>query len=255
MRPGILQGGFGRVCAVVIAGMVSATGVLAQSPDEMARLFDQVAVIDQQGRHQEALANAQHLYTSAAARYGASSPEAATFLNVVAVLHHRQGHALEAERLHKIGLRIRESRLGADHLDVASSLDNLARLYQDLGRIDEAKPLYERALAINERALGRNDPAVTAARSRITGLVESRARRMGLVPAAGGSEPHAVAASATVTAAAPAPAPVASSLAPAAAAMTPAADARRPTAAAKASPKARAQQNADAGWGEAVFGR
>lgn len=254
MRAGILQSGFGRICAAALVGVVSAAGVWAQSPDEMAILYDQVAVIDQQGRHEEALANAERLYASAATRYGANSLEAATFLNVVAVLHHRRGHALEAERLHKRGLQIRESQLGPDHLDVANSLDNLARLYQDQGRIDEAKALYERAVAINERALGRDDPAATAARDRLARLVESRGRRPGLVPAAGSDEPVSAVPSAPVTAAAPASARTAGKLAPAAA-VTPATDARRTAAAAKASPKARAQKNADANWGETFFGR
>ncbi len=156
--------------------------------------------------------------------------------------------------LHKRGLQIRESQLGPDHLDVANSLDNLARLYQDQGRIDEAKALYERALAINERALGHDDPAATAARGRLARLVESRGRRPGLVPAAGSDEPVSAVPPAPVTAAAPAPARAAGDLAPAAA-VTPATDARRTAAAAKASPKARAQKNADANWGETFFGR
>ena len=60
---------------------------------------------------------------------------------------------MDAERLYKRSLAIREKALGLDHPAIAGSLNNLAVLYRSLGRYAEAEPLYQRALAIWENAL------------------------------------------------------------------------------------------------------
>jgi tetratricopeptide (TPR) repeat protein len=67
---------------------------------------------------------------------------------------YQQGRYLDAERLEKRALEMREKALGPNHLAVAASLNDLALVYEAEGRYAEAEPLDKRALAIFEKALG-----------------------------------------------------------------------------------------------------
>jgi tetratricopeptide (TPR) repeat protein len=61
------------------------------------------------------------------------------------MLYSEQGKSVEAERLYRRALTIREQRLGAKHPLTAQSLGILAMLYADQGKYTEAEPLLKRA--------------------------------------------------------------------------------------------------------------
>lgn len=85
---------------------------------------------------------------------------AGTLYNL-AILRRRQGALIEAERLYRKALAIREREQGPNHPDVAVILNNLAALKAFEGSYGDAQPLFERALTIRETALG-NTHVLTA---------------------------------------------------------------------------------------------
>lgn len=78
--------------------------------------------------------------------------ESARLLNEAGHYCFERAQYIEAERLFKRALAIREQLLGPEHPDVAMSFSNLAALFHHQGRYDEAEPLFKRALAIHDRA-------------------------------------------------------------------------------------------------------
>jgi tetratricopeptide (TPR) repeat protein len=89
----------------------------------------------------------------AGAQASAQDLAEADALNKQVIQLYQQSKFLEAAKIAKEALIIRETVLGPDHPDVSRSLYALATLYRELGSYSEAEPLYVRALAIAEKAL------------------------------------------------------------------------------------------------------
>jgi len=92
---------------------------------------------------------------------GANDLATAGTLYNLAILRRRQGALMEAERLYRKALAIREREQGPNHPDVAVILNNLAALAATEGNYQDAQPLLERALTIRQSALG-NTHVLTA---------------------------------------------------------------------------------------------
>ncbi len=71
-----------------------------------------------------------------------------------------QGRHVEAERLYRQVLILKQRRLGSDHLEVATSLNDLATLYASRNRHKEAQPLLQQALRIQQQHLLANHPDI-----------------------------------------------------------------------------------------------
>ena len=129
------------------------------------------AILDGQGKYDEAEA----LYRQALAVfervYGPDHYELAVTFNNLAALSHAKGDDAEAEQLYRRPWPSRRRSLGPDHPDVAMTLNNLAVLYKSAGKYSEAEPLYQRALAIFEAALGPTHPKVITCRQELCAVV------------------------------------------------------------------------------------
>ena len=75
-------------------------------------------------------------------------------LFALAVDRRQQGDLVEAAKLYRQALEIREREQGPNHPDVAAVLNNLGGLEAAQGRYEAAQPLIERALSIRQTALG-----------------------------------------------------------------------------------------------------
>ncbi|GHO76464.1 tetratricopeptide repeat protein [Ktedonobacter sp. SOSP1-85] len=83
---------------------------------------------------------------------------------------------IEAERLHKRALAIREQKLGSQHLTTAISLNNLALCYRGQRRDAEAEPLLERVLVIREQNLDPTHVAIVISINNLARLYQDQGR-------------------------------------------------------------------------------
>ena len=117
----------------------SASGCVgADHPDTAADVAALAALLDGQGKYDEA----EPLYRRALSvferAYGPEHYEVAVNLNNLAALCHATGRAEEAEALYLRSLAIKEKLLGAQHPDVGVTLNNLAVFYKSRQRYAEA---------------------------------------------------------------------------------------------------------------------
>jgi len=104
-------------------------------------------------------------------RYDTSpSPEHAqaisqgTYLNNTAQRLMAMGQYVEAERLHKQAIEVKERGLGTDHITTALSYNAIGEVYTQLERLDDAEVYLKKALTIRQaspRASDEIDAAVT----------------------------------------------------------------------------------------------
>jgi tetratricopeptide (TPR) repeat protein/CHAT domain-containing protein len=90
--------------------------------------------------------------------HGKLGASAATSLNNLGLLLHRQADYAGAGRYYEQALAIRKKVLGDNHRDTAQSLNNLGGLLSGQGDYAGARPYFEQALAIYKKALGDNHP-------------------------------------------------------------------------------------------------
>jgi tetratricopeptide (TPR) repeat protein len=133
-------------------------GLAAKAKDasETDSLNEQIVVLYQTGKYQEAIPIAQQLLDIRKKINGPEHPATANSLNNLAALYEAMSEYAKAEPLLRRALAIWEKALGAEHPTTAKGLNNLAELYREMGEYTKAEPLYQRALAINEKALGPN---------------------------------------------------------------------------------------------------
>jgi tetratricopeptide (TPR) repeat protein len=89
---------------------------------------------------------------------GRRDPRQADAINNLADLSHSEGSLVDAERLYKSALELRQSALGEDHPTVAGSVNNLAVLLMDQRHAAEALPLLRRAAKLAKAQLGKEHP-------------------------------------------------------------------------------------------------
>lgn len=102
--------------------------------------------------------------------------EAAARLDQQAAALIHRNRPLEAIRLYKQSLAVRERAFGSHDLHIAPILDKLAEIFDAEGRTTEAKQCYKRALAIREQALGLEHADVATTLDRLAGLYFSAGR-------------------------------------------------------------------------------
>ena len=124
---------------------------------ELDNLNDEVSILEDEGKYEEALPLARQAVEKAEQILGSDSPVLATSLNTLANLYHAKGEYDQAESQYRRALAIREKVLGPDHPYTATILNNLGVLYKHTGEYIKAEPLYQRALAICEKMLGPDD--------------------------------------------------------------------------------------------------
>jgi tetratricopeptide (TPR) repeat protein len=123
-------------------------------PDVAADVAALAALLDGQGKYDEAEKLYRRALTVFERVYGTEHYEIAVTLNNLAAIYHARGESEEAEELYQRALSIKEKALGTDHPDIAMTLNNLAVFYKSQQKYDQAAPLLRRALSIFENALG-----------------------------------------------------------------------------------------------------
>jgi CHAT domain-containing protein/tetratricopeptide (TPR) repeat protein len=118
------------------------------------RLSQQVANLDQQGQHEQAMKLATEVCDLSRQRLGEDHPYFASNLSDLATLYKAMRDYAAAEPLYRQAMEIRRTILGEEHPDFAVSLDNLAKLYFEMGNYAAAEPLYRQALEIYRVTLG-----------------------------------------------------------------------------------------------------
>ncbi|MFM9103391.1 MAG: tetratricopeptide repeat-containing protein, partial [Cyanobium sp.] len=111
-------------------------------PAEVKAWRQQVQMLYQQGKFNEAIPLQQQDLAWTEKTYGPDHLDTATSLNNLAELYRSQGAYAKAEPLLLRSLAIWEKALGLDHSDTAQSLNNLAFLYFSQGAYAKAEPLY-----------------------------------------------------------------------------------------------------------------
>jgi CHAT domain-containing protein/tetratricopeptide (TPR) repeat protein len=165
---------------LMVAVLCCATGARAGEEREEPRLeqareaYDRALKFSESGRYAQALVQGEHALALMEAVRGRAHPETAPYVDLLGVLHQRQGDPARAEPLLRRGLELREAALGGNHPDVAVSLDHLASLYKAQGAYERAEPLYQRALAIQEAALGKDHPGMASLLNDLASLYMSR---------------------------------------------------------------------------------
>lgn len=119
---------------------------LAETLNQMTHLY-----IKQQ-RYDEARAGLLKALSIREKALGKSSEKTAETQGNLALVEHKSGHDLEAEKLYKQVIETKRQAKSATSL--AITLTNLANLYGEMKRLDEAKALYLEALEIDKKAYG-----------------------------------------------------------------------------------------------------
>jgi len=106
----------------------------------------------------------------------AAAEETATLLNSIASYLYGRAAYLEAEKLLRWALAIREGQLRPDHPDIATSLNNLALLLETQKKYEDAEPLHRRALAIREGLLGSDHPETAESLNNLAALLYAQGK-------------------------------------------------------------------------------
>ncbi|MBX9687387.1 MAG: tetratricopeptide repeat protein [Candidatus Obscuribacterales bacterium] len=111
-----------------------------------------------------------------AEKYAEKDPQLrlAISLNELGLIYLEQEKSVEAEKLFKQALAMREKVQGLSHPDVAAQLDNLAAACDAQGNCAEAQQCVERALEIRKKSLGPDHPAVATTLNNLAGLCDSK---------------------------------------------------------------------------------
>ena len=130
--------------AALAACILASLSLPGLAQEDLAALNSRVGELFGKGDFAEAMKVAKQLEEAAERQLGPDHPDAAGYLDNVALLYKAQGQYAEAEPFYKRALAIREKTLGPDHPDTAQSLKDLAELYKAQGQYAEAEPLYKR---------------------------------------------------------------------------------------------------------------
>jgi CHAT domain-containing protein/Tfp pilus assembly protein PilF len=143
-------------------------------PAEVKAWRQQVKMLDQEGKFNEAIPLQEKVLAWTEKIYGPDHHKTAISLDNLADLYESQGAYAKAEPLYLRALSIEEKALGPDHPETATSLNNLAFLYDSQGAYAKAEPLYLRALAIREKALGPDHPSTAISLNNLAALYDSQ---------------------------------------------------------------------------------
>lgn len=119
---------------------------LAETLNQMTHLYIK------QKRYDEARASLVKALAIREKELGKNSEKTAETQGNLALVEHKSGHDLEAEKLYKQVIETKRQAKSASSL--AITLTNLANLYGEMKRLDEAKVLYLEALEIDKKAYG-----------------------------------------------------------------------------------------------------
>jgi tetratricopeptide (TPR) repeat protein len=97
------------------------------------------------------------------------SPNLTITLNNLGLALYFQGKLLEAEKVFKEALILKESQFGTNHPSLGITLQNLGKVYADL-----AEESYTRALSILTTSLGEEDDRVELCLNNLKDLHDSR---------------------------------------------------------------------------------
>ena len=127
-------------------------------PAEVKAWRQQVKLLVEQGKFNEAITLQEQVLAWIEKTYGPDHPNNAQSLHNLAFLYGEQGAYAKAEPLYLRALVINKKALGPDHPTTAISLNNLAGLYESQGAYAKAESVHLRALAIREKTLGPDHP-------------------------------------------------------------------------------------------------
>jgi tetratricopeptide (TPR) repeat protein len=126
-------------------------------PDPTQRitaLNERAAQLRREGRHQEAVTEAEQALSLAESELGENHPDTVRALNNLGALLREQGDLPGARRCLERAVALSERVLGNDHFGTATSFHGLGNVLFDQGHLREARSYLERAQAIFRRILG-----------------------------------------------------------------------------------------------------
>lgn len=138
--------------ALAIAEKASNKLNVAETLNQMTHLYIR------QKRLDEARSSLQSALAIRQKELGSTSEKTAETLGNLALVEHKSGHDLEAEKLYKEVIDIK--RKAGSQTSLAITLTNLGNLYGEMVRIEDAKLLYSEALAIDEKVYGKEHKEV-----------------------------------------------------------------------------------------------
>ena len=147
------------------------------NPDTTADIAALAALLEGQGKYEEAEKLYLHVLAVFKRMYGLESYDVAVNLNNLAALYFAEGKISEAHKLYEDSLRIKETMLGPSHPDIAMTLNNLAVLEKQSGDLNAAREHYRRAIAIFESSFAPDHPKLMECRENYEKLQKSVAKR------------------------------------------------------------------------------
>lgn len=90
----------------------------------------------------------------------ANSLKVATDISGLAEIYEKQGHAADAETLHKQTLEFTEQKHGAESIEYAESLARLGHFYQSQDQYSKALDALQKAFAIRQKVYGGTHPLI-----------------------------------------------------------------------------------------------
>lgn len=153
--------------------------IAALGEDDPAVAADRAALaalLDGQGKYDEAEALYERALEVFERVYGPGHYEIAVTLNNLAAMHQARDNPAVAEQLYRRAVAIKEKLLGRRHPDVAMTVHNLAVLIAEQGRCAEAERLYQRALAIFRKSLDPGHPKLAVVERNLNRFLRSKSR-------------------------------------------------------------------------------
>lgn len=128
--------------------------------DQLRRANEEVAALNDQGKHQLAVAKAKAILFRLGTAFKTGDPALEDTYMGLATGYFRQGDFENAITQFERILKSREERLGADHPDTLYVLDSLGGALNRAGRSDEAELAYRRVIEGSIEELGEDDPYI-----------------------------------------------------------------------------------------------
>ncbi len=161
-----------RYCGMaLVLGVLffSQAAVQAEEPEDAWTVLNKHTVeLVQQGRYEEAFANAQKATAQARVRFGLNHLTTAKAMNNLANLYAARGNFVASQDLYEKVLKIETEQLGAEASALGDTLFNLARIHWMNKDAAGAKPLLERALGIKTKNSLQETPEVKNIRDLLT---------------------------------------------------------------------------------------
>ena len=181
--------GFSRILATMSIRMKIYAAVIALSlcsysitfgenkkAEDVSTLTREMVILQQAGRHAEALPLAIRALQLVEASVGPDNPTIAVYVDHLGVLYHALGETEKARQSFRRALEAQERILGMEHVAISTTLVHLAKLYVSLGDAVQAEPLLNRALMIRKKQLGAEAASLATVHAGLAAVTQALGR-------------------------------------------------------------------------------